>query len=323
MSNWLENLDNLWQGPVGAGEVTAPAVAVQPVQPVLRRRTKQEAPSGGFGSEAVEAPSYTFTASQAPVGRTAGPPTREIQAAELLLGERLGHTFADPGLRSTALTHPTWKNEHPLVTADNQRLEFMGDLVLGLAVGDLLQAQLPDASEGELSVLKSALVRESMLAAVARKVGVGSALRLGRGLELDGGRERVSLLADALEALLGAVFQDGGFEATRAVVARLFAQPLSELVTRTRSEGVEGPGLHIQTANFKSALQEKVAQLRGEAPSYQLLCELGRDGTRRFRVQVMTRVGRQSLRAVGEAGTMRAAEHLAAEKLLHALRLTR
>lgn len=279
--------------------------------------------SGGFGPETSDGASYSVD-SRGPgytgPGKSGAPPTQEIQAAVDMLLLNLDHKFVTPEPLNVALTHPSWRNERPQVTIDNQRLEFLGDLVLGLAMGDILLLKLPNSQEGELSVLKSHLVRESTLATLAERLGVGPALRLGRGEEQNGGRQRPAILADAMEAILAAVFIDAGYDHARALVERLFAEPLAELLASTReAAATTTTALHAKTRNYKTALQEWLARAHGEAPEYQVLCELGPADARRFRVQVETRLHGTIHRARGEAPTVKAAENAAAERLFHTL----
>src|SRR5690606_18221285 len=140
------------------------------------------------------------------------------------LGRRLGIRFRDPVLARQALTHKSWTNEHrDSGLGDNERLEFLGDAVLDLAISERLMARFPEAPEGVLSKLRAAMVDEESLSAVARRIGLGELLYLGRGEEASGGREKPSLLADAFEAVIAAVYLHGGLKAVFRVVDRLFA----------------------------------------------------------------------------------------------------
>ena len=303
-------------GAVGSGVSRASSDGFAPVRPA--------SPSGGFVADAGDGPSYTFDARTGPgftgAGRAGGVQVSpEIQAAEQDLLRNLGHRFVTSEPIAAALTHPSWRNERPQVTADNQRLEFLGDLVVGLAVGDILLQRLPEAAEGELSVLKSQLVRESALATLAERLGVGPALRLGRGEEQGGGRQRPAVLADAMEAILGAVFLDAGYDQVRALVERLVEEPLEALLASTRQAGGAPTALHARTHNYKTALQEWLASAKADAPVYTLLCELGSPESRRFRVQVETCMAGLVHRARGEATTIKGAENAAAERLDRAL----
>ena len=138
------------------------------------------------------------------------------------LEARLGHSFTDLGLLRTALTHKSYLNENPGEgRTDNERLEFLGDAVLSLAVGHLLMLEFPSRAEGELSKTRAQIVSESGLADVGESLALGEWLFLGKGEEQTGGRHKPSLVADACEAVVAAVYLDGGFEAAKALVKRL------------------------------------------------------------------------------------------------------
>jgi ribonuclease-3 len=190
------------------------------------------------------------------------------------LEQRLGHRFADQALCETALTHKSWLNEAPRSgRGDNERLEFLGDAVLTLAVSDMLMHRLAAATEGELSKTRAVLVSEAGLARVAQALDLGEWIFLGRGEELAGGRARPSILADALEALVGAIFVDAGFVAARAVVERLFSGMLA----------LAGDGLG---RDFKSRLQERSQALLQQAPRYEVVGQEGPDHDKTFRVAI-------------------------------------
>ena len=175
------------------------------------------------------------------------------------LEERLGYRFENRDLLVQALTHTSFANEQGLAE-HNQRLEFLGDSVLGLIAADWLYRSRPQAPEGELTLAKSQVVNDEALARRARELGLGSALRLGRGEERSGGRDKRSLLACALEAVIGAVFVDGGVEAARNVV-----EPWVE------SEAAEA----LDPLDAKSDLQERL-QARGLPPP--VYRHVGREG---------------------------------------------
>src|SRR4051812_35524651 len=161
------------------------------------------------------------------------------------LEERLGHTFADRTLCEAALTHKSWLNEAPGAgRTDNERLEFLGDAVLALVVSDLLMRRFPERSEGELSKTRAVIVSESGLAKAAEAIGLGQWIFLGRGEDQAGGRRKPSILSDALEALMGAVYLDAGLEAARAVAERLFGPALQDA-----EQGA--------SQDYKSRLQER------------------------------------------------------------------
>ncbi len=196
--------------------------------------------------------------------------TEEDAAA---LERRLGHTFGDRGVLERALTHTSFTNE--LVAearAHNEPLEFLGDAVLGFLVADLLHRAAPDGPEGQKTKARAHLVAEPSLAARAQQIGLPALLRLGRGEEKTGGRAKVKIWADAYEAVVAALYLDGGIEAARRFVATQFADDVSRAGT-------------LGTRDHKSALQE-LLQGRGEpAPSYVVVAEEGPSHRRRFVVR--------------------------------------
>ncbi|AKJ64289.1 ribonuclease III [Kiritimatiella glycovorans] len=137
------------------------------------------------------------------------------------LEQQIGYRFADPDLLQRALTHPSWRHEQPAPARDNQRLEFLGDGVINLLAAEFVFHDQPDDDEGEMTKRRSALTRDDILAELGRELGLGELLRLGRGEEEHGGRNRASSLADAVEAMFGAVWLDGGTEAAREVFRRV------------------------------------------------------------------------------------------------------
>ena len=190
------------------------------------------------------------------------------------LEDKLGYCFRDPTLCETALTHRSWMNEtHETDRSDNERFEFLGDSVLSLAISDMLMRRYPEHPEGELSKARSALVNEAGLARVSEDLLLGQWIFLGRGEEQAGGRQKRSLLSNALEALLGAVYLDGGFAAAMAVVERLFQPALADTPASTARD-------------FKSRLQE-VSQARMQlAPRYTIIAEHGPDHDKTFEVAI-------------------------------------
>jgi ribonuclease-3 len=185
-----------------------------------------------------------------------------------LLVERLGHEFADQGPLLLALTHRSWCAENPGY-APNERLEFLGDAVLGLVVTDHVFTTYPDMPEGELAKLRAGVVNATTLAEVARALELGTSIRLGKGEDASGGREKSSILADAMEAVFGAVYLDGGFEAVRPIILNLLADHINEAAS--------GPGHH----DFKTQLQELVARAFDQLPIYDVHDE-GPDHQKRF-----------------------------------------
>ena len=212
------------------------------------------------------------------------------------LERRLGHRFANPALASQALTHRSFGTPH------NERLEFLGDGLLNCAVATLLYERFPDMPEGELSRLRAALVNQSSLSEVAQKLGLGDRLRLGEGELKSGGFRRPSILADALEALLGAVFLDGGFAAVQAAVVPLFAE---------RLKGAEGLPVGKDP---KTALQEHLQARRLALPRYAVVKTEGEAHDQTFIVEC--RVDDLGMAAEGRGASRRAAEQSAAEGLL-------
>ena len=242
-------------------------------------------------------------------------PAYDPEIPTRLLIERIAYPFADPALLVAALTHPSWRNEQAPGSIDNQRLEFLGDAVVGLIITHELVRRLPERREGELTVLKSQLVRESSLANMADKLGVGQALRLGRGEDYTGGRQRPSVLADAMEAVVGALLLDAGYEATRDIVLRLFGDTLDELIAQVESTDGTSTALSLTTANWKTAVQELLQHHGSAPPTYVLVAEDGPDHARRFRVRAATRMGEELFEAIGDGPTKKAAENVAASDL--------
>jgi ribonuclease-3 len=210
------------------------------------------------------------------------------------LEARIGHHFSDPDLFRLAVTHRSWCAEH-LGDESNERLEFLGDAVLGLVVTDVLFAQYPDRPEGQLAQTRAVVVSAATLAEVGGEMGVGPHLLLGKGELASGGRAKPSILADAVEAIIGAVYLDGGMEAARRLV-------LAELGPRIeRASRV--PGL----LDHKTRLQELAARTGNMPPRY-VVDESGPDHDKRFRAVVS--IG--EIAAVGEGSTKKEAEQRAA-----------
>lgn len=222
------------------------------------------------------------------------------------VAERLGADGADPELLARALVHRSWATEHD-GAPHNERLELLGDAVLGLVVTAHLHDLDPDASEGVLSRRRAQLVRESSLATVARSVELGADIRLGRGEAASGGADKDSLLADALEAVIGAVFLSGGYDAAAALVERLLGPAIRTIGTADPSDESDlGP------VDPKTALQERAAALRLPVPQYRTVQE-GPDHAPTFRAEV--RIGDELLGS-GSGGSKKAASQAAAEQAL-------
>ncbi len=187
--------------------------------------------------------------------------------------ERINHRFSNPDLLERALTHKSYANENR-VPAHNERLEFLGDSVLGLVVSEYLMNTCPDSTEGDLSRLRAAVVSEPALAAVARQIGLGSFLLLGRGEEQTGGRDKDSLLANCLEALLGSLYLDAGITAVEAFVLRFFDEIIRKTCT-TRG-----------TQDYKTELQELCQERVRQLPEYRVVSETGPDHQKKFEVEL-------------------------------------
>lgn len=218
----------------------------------------------------------------------------ELQAVEA----RLGHAFLDRRLLDAALTHPS---ALPLgALRAGEQLEFLGDAVLDLIIADLLLLHFPELDEGELSKRRASLVRTATLAGKARALGLDEALRLGRGEERGGGREKASILAYVYEAVLGAVFRDAGFARTRAVVQRHFADDIAR-------GGTAG------APDWKTILQERIQAAQRIVPEYRVCDESGPAHARRFAVEVWVA---DTCLAVGYGPSKRTAEQDAARAAL-------
>jgi ribonuclease-3 len=218
-----------------------------------------------------------------------------------VLEERVGYRFRDRKLCETALTHKSWINEtHDTARTDNERLEFLGDAVLALVVSDLLMRQFPTHPEGELSKTRAAMVNEAGLARVAESLSLGQWIFLGRGEEQAGGRQKRSILSDALEALIGAVYLDGGFAAAYQAAERLFGPVLAD------AQAAAG-------RDFKSRLQE-ISQARLQlAPTYTVVSQQGPDHDKTFEVAIFLgdkEYGRASGKSKKEAQQNAAAQAL-------------
>jgi len=184
----------------------------------------------------------------------------------------LGISFREPALRDAALTHRSFAFEQGL-DVNNERLEFLGDSVLGLVVTDLAYREFPDLAEGELAKLRAAIVNMGALAEVSRDLGLGEVILLGKGEEMSGGREKASILADALEAVLGAVYLDLGLDVARRIIERLFRP---RMVAYVRGEGER---------DYKTILQELASQDLRSLPEYRIV-ERGPDHQKEFTATV-------------------------------------
>jgi len=185
----------------------------------------------------------------------------------------IGYHFSNITLLQNALTHSSYANEHwHNSLMSNERLEFLGDSVLGMVVAEYLYAHFPDRPEGELTRMRADMVCEQALSAVAEGIRLGEHLLLGHGEEQGGGRKRVSILADAVESVIAACFLDGGMEAAKGFIDRFIL--------------CDVPVTKLHNADYKTALQELVQKKKGQTLSYVLSGESGPDHDKRFEVEV-------------------------------------
>jgi len=235
-------------------------------------------------------------------------PAEPEPATELvhIASKRIGYTFRDRLLLLCAITHKSFANEAPPEdrVEHNERLEFLGDAVLNLIVSQMLMSANPEASEGQLSRMRAYLVCERELARTSTRMGLGELLRLGRGEERSGGRTKNSLLANLFEAILGAVFVDGGFRAARKTVKRALGNQVE--VSRDSAPFFDP----------KSRLQELFQQEGKAPPSYRLVALTGPEHKRKFTVAVFDGEGRHTELGRGEGGSKKEAEQSAARDVL-------
>ncbi|MGE5174266.1 MAG: ribonuclease III [Betaproteobacteria bacterium] len=217
--------------------------------------------------------------------------------------QRIGHWFKNEELLERSLIHKSYANENR-VPAHNERLEFLGDAVLGLIISEYLVINCPDSSEGDLSRLRAAVVSEPALANIAREIGLGGYILLGRGEEQTGGRNKDSLLANCLEALIASVYLDGGKDAAEAFIIRFF----EEIVRKTcTSRG---------TLDYKTELQELCQERLKQLPEYRIVSETGPDHQKQFAVELSIKGGVYG-RGVGKS--KKEAEQKAAKEALEKL----
>ena len=220
---------------------------------------------------------------------------------------RLHYRFRNERLLVEALTHKSYLNEaRRFGEGDNERLEFLGDAVLNLVVSAYLVEAFPEADEGELSKLRSRLVSEETLCGVARRIDLGGAIRLGRGETLTQGRNKPSIMADGLEALLAAVFVDGGLESASQCVRSIFEEELAAPDSRS-----------LAGTDFKTDLQEICQREFETLPYYRTIRETGPDHEKMFEVEILIRGDRHG---VGTGRSKKEAEQMAARRALEQLR---
>lgn len=225
-----------------------------------------------------------------------------------VLEASIGYTFKDKSLLMEAITHKSFANENPVsVSSFNERLEFLGDAVLGLIVSDHLFCSYPDYSEAELSKIKAYAVQENTLAEIAMKLGIGSHLLLGKGEEATGGRGKPSLLANAFEAILAAVYLDGGLKTVKSLALEFLKDKIKKLI----SDGM--------LFDFKTHFQEITQSRYGVLPKYIVHKEEGPDHIKTFEVEVLIKEKKYGM---GRGKTKKEAAQRAAEEGLKKIKET-
>jgi len=221
------------------------------------------------------------------------------------LQRKLLYTFESTDLLVESLRHSSYVNEQiDTDMQDNERLEFLGDAVLNLIVGDILMYRYPDSKEGDLSRMRANLVNESRLATIAHTINLGSYLQLGKGEIHTNGREKISILADAFEAVIAAVYLDGGFDAAYDIIDRHFSLLIDSTTTP------------MANYDHKSQVQELVQTTHGEMPVYTVIHESGPDHDKTFQVQLKLK----QFQTEGAGKSKKAAEQDAARKALEILK---
>jgi ribonuclease III len=226
------------------------------------------------------------------------PPLSDIQ-------QRIAYTFQDVELLERALTHKSFANENR-VPYHNERMEFLGDAVLSLVISEYLMKACPDSTEGDLSRFRAAVVSEPALASVSREIGLGDYLLLGKGEEFTGGRNKDSLLADCLEALIASVYLDAGIDIAEAFVIRVF----EAMIRKTCTSG--------GSLDYKTELQELCQERLKQLPDYRIVSETGPDHRKQFHMEVWIK-GQLSGRGIGKS--KKEAEQRAAREALEKLRM--
>jgi ribonuclease-3 len=219
------------------------------------------------------------------------------------LQQNISYTFKEPQLLERALTHKSFANENR-VPYHNERMEFLGDAVLSLIVSEHLVKTCPDSTEGDLSRLRAAVVSEPALAVIGRTLELGAYLLLGKGEEQTGGRDKDSLLADALEALIAALYLDAGKDAAEAFILRFFEGVINRTCTARTS------------LDYKTALQERCQEHLKQLPEYRVVSETGPDHQKQFDVELLVK-GQAYGRGTGKS--KKEAEQKAAKEALERL----
>jgi len=227
------------------------------------------------------------------------PPTDHTELQHILQ-----YTFQNTGFLDESLRHSSYVNEQVQADIrDNERFEFLGDAVLNLIVGDILMQRYPACNEGDLSRMRANLVNESQLAAIARTIKLGAYLQLGKGEIQTNGREKNSILAGAFEALVAALYKDGGFKAAYKIIDHHFSALIDSMKTT------------VANHDYKSQIQELVQVKHGEMPVYSVIHESGPDHNKTFRVQLTL----QDLQTEGAGKSKKMAEQDAARNAFEIL----
>lgn len=214
--------------------------------------------------------------------------------------------FKNPSLLHRALIHCSYLNEHPEETESNERLEFLGDALLGFLIGSLLYERYPQMNEGELTTLRSKLVDEKQLANFAKKLNIGNQMLLGNGAKLDGGSNNSNLLSSTFEAIIGAYYLDSGIEAVRSFIETMFSEVAAKLIESNFNK------------NFKSLLQELSLAKFSELPKYEIIKASGADHHKEFTAEVRIN---GKVHGTGKGHSKKDAEKSAAENALNKLEL--
>ncbi|MGQ0543238.1 MAG: ribonuclease III [Blastocatellia bacterium] len=222
------------------------------------------------------------------------------------LEKSLSYSFKSIGLLKRALTHRSWahenlpgESENTIRSAENESFEFVGDSVLGLAIAEQLFEKHPTLSEGDLTLMKHRLVSTGTLVKIGEALKLGEIIRIGRGEEKTGGRTKPAIIADALEAIIGAVFLDGGYIAARSLISQIFADEINAVTPKS-------------SLDYKTLLQETLQAGKNPAPTYSLLRTEGPPHDRKFYVEAAWHAGR----ANGTGGSLKSAEMEAASEAL-------
>lgn len=214
--------------------------------------------------------------------------------------------FKNPSLLHRALIHCSYLNEHPEETESNERLEFLGDALLGFLIGSLLYESYPEMNEGELTTLRSKLVNEKQLENFAKKLNIGNQMLLGNGAKLDGGCSNPNLLSSTFEAIIGAYYLDSGIEAVRSFIEPMFSEFATKIIESNSNK------------NSKSLLQELSLAKFSELPKYEIIEASGADHNKEFTAEVRIN---EKVYGTGKGHSKKEAEKSAAENALNELGL--